>query len=335
MATISDVAKLSGVSVSTVSRVINNNPHVSKNKIKKVKFAMKQLGYEPLLAAQQLRGSSTKTIEVVLPSIINPFFSHLVNYIQQTAIQYSYKVLIFQTLGKKEDELNALELLKHHQVDGIILCALENDWDVIKPYKKYGQIAVCNEYVSDETLPCVAGNQYEAFLKGTNYIISKGKKKIAYCTGASELTLGSLGKDFDSDRYLGFTTALKKNNLEFNPNWMFTNAHSINDGKKIAKKIVNMKEKPEAIIAGSDEVATGIMSEAIKRNIKIPEELGIMGVDDQPFDEFLSIPLTTIKQPIKSMGEKVTKILMQNIKDKKEDRRKILLNLDLVIRKTI
>lgn len=335
MATISDVAKLSGVSVSTVSRVINNNPHVSKRKVDKVKLAMEQLGYEPLLAAQQLRGSSTKTIEVVLPSIINPFFSYLVNYIQQTATQYSYKVLIFQTFGKKEDEINALELLKLHQVDGIILCALENDWDLIKSYKKYGQIVVCNEYISDETLPCVIGNQYDAFVKGTNYIINKGKRKIAYCTGASKLTLGNLGQSFDSDRYLGFSTALKENNLEFNSNWLFTNAHSIEDGELIVKKISKMKDKPDSIVAGSDEVATGIMSEALKRNIKIPEELGVLGVDDQPLDEFLSYPLTTIKQPIKSMGEKVTEILMQDIKSQKEDKRKILLDLDLVIRKTI
>ena len=149
MATISEVAKLAGVSVSTVSRIINHKPHVSPRKAALVADAMAKLGYTPLQAARQMRGSGSQTIAVTVPYITNPFFSELVAAIERTADERSYKTVIVQTFGQKSHELNALEFLKTNQVDAVIMCAIENDWDLIKQYRQYGLIGICNEYVAD------------------------------------------------------------------------------------------------------------------------------------------------------------------------------------------
>ncbi|MCH4170328.1 MAG: LacI family DNA-binding transcriptional regulator [Lactobacillus sp.] len=334
MVTISEVAQLAGVSVTTVSRVINDYPHVSKAKKDKVFWAMDKLGYVPMQAARQMRGSGSQTIGVVVPAIINPFFSYLINAIERTVDKLHYKTLIIQTFGRKQNELTALDYLKRHQVDGIILCALENDWDIIKGYQKYGQIAVCNEYVDEDTIPMVIGDQFNGLRQGTEYLISKGKTKIAYCTGRDSLILQQRGKNFDSDRYLGFTTALQAHDLSFNPAWLFTNAHSIEDGQAILKQLSQMTQKPDAIITGSDEVATGIVSLAKSLNIKIPQDLSVLGVDDQPLAKFLSHPLTTIRQPITQMGQQVAEVLIDNIKGTAEPAQKIKLDLQIVPRES-
>lgn len=184
MATISDVARLSGLSVSTVSRVINNKPHVSEEKKRKVKEAMDALGYSPLQAARQMRGSGSGNIAVSIPSITNSFFAYLVDSIERTCRKYNYRTLITQTFGEKEREEEAMELVRMHHADGIILCAIENDWDKIRSYEQYGKVVVCNEYNEDTSISTVRARQYEGFYKATEYLIGKNYQKIAYCTGS-------------------------------------------------------------------------------------------------------------------------------------------------------
>ena len=179
MATISDVARLSGLSVSTVSRVINNKPHVSEEKKRKVKEAMDALGYSPLQAARQMRGSGSGNIAVSIPSITNSFFAYLVDSIERTCRKYNYRTLITQTFGEKEREEEAMELVRMHHADGIILCAIENDWDKIRSYEQYGKVVVCNEYNEDTSISTVCGRQYEGFYEAAEYLIGKDYQRIA------------------------------------------------------------------------------------------------------------------------------------------------------------
>ncbi|MCD2256899.1 LacI family DNA-binding transcriptional regulator [Lactobacillus sp. CC-MHH1034] len=334
MVTISDVAKLAGVSVSTVSRVINDNPHVTPQKRQAILNAMNELGYAPLQAARQLRGSGTETIAVVVPEIVNPFFSYLVDTIERVIDEKGFKTLIIQTFGQKRNELNALNLLKVNQVDGVILCAIENDFETIKAYLTYGKIAVCNEYVNDETVSMIYGNQFEGIRQGTQYLLSKGKRRIAYCTGRRGIMMQPRGVNFDSDRYLGFIKALQVQQLSFDPELLFTNAHTIDDGKRILQQIRTLSAPPDAVVAGSDEVATGIVSEAVKSGLQIPDQLAVLGVDDQPLARYLQYPLTTIRQPIKAMGHKVAEVLLNEIKHPETKTSREMLDLKIVPRKS-
>ena len=122
MPTISDVARKAGLSVSTVSRVINKKPHVSQQKETLVKAAMKELGYKPMPAARQLRGTKAKNLAVTVPRITNPFFADLINVIERTLDSEGYTTILIQTFGRKDKELSALELLTNQTIDGVILC---------------------------------------------------------------------------------------------------------------------------------------------------------------------------------------------------------------------
>lgn len=310
LATISDVAKLAGLSVSTVSRVINDSPHVSEKKRNSVKSAMERLGYVPLPAARQLRGSKTNTMAVTIPRIVNPFFSYLVDAIEQKLDEAGYSTLIVQTFSKAEEELTALNLLKNQQVDGVILCSLENTWSIISDYCKYGKIILVNEYLKDVHVPIVRADQYDGFYKATNFLFDEGYSKIAYATGRKSITIMEKEANFDADRFAGFQDSLSEHKLGLNHDWLFTNAHTAEDGKNIFKMIMALDNKPDVIIAGSDEVAMGITQEAEEQKVKVPKQLGVLGVDDQPVSANLRIPLTTIRQPVNEMGQKAAETML-------------------------
>ncbi|APX71337.1 LacI family DNA-binding transcriptional regulator [Companilactobacillus allii] len=333
MATISDVARLAGLSVSTVSRVINDSPHVSPKKRKLVKEAMNQLGYVPLPAARQLRGSSSKSLAVVVPRIVNPFFSHLIDAIERTLVSAEFNTIIVQTYGSKKQELNALELLKMQQVDGVILCSLENEWSVISEYLKFGKIVLANEYLKDLPIPMIYADQYQGLKSGTEYLIKQGFKNIAYATGRKTLSIAPLGSDFDSDRFHGFQDALQDADMSYNSNLIFYNAHTEEDGNNILDSILQLEDKPDAIIAGSDEVAAGIVEEARSRGVLVPSQLGILGIDDQPMSSKLNIPLSTIRQPVDEMGIKAAQVMISELDGNKE-RNIELLKLEVIPRQS-
>ncbi|MDR4950331.1 LacI family DNA-binding transcriptional regulator [Neobacillus cucumis] len=329
MSTISDVAKLSGLSKTTVSRVLNNHPYVSEDKKKKVLKAMKELGYSPNPAARRLRGQLTTTIGVIVPRIVNPFFSYLVNAIEQTAFTQGYQVLICQSNEDKEKELAFLNLLKTKQIDGIVMTSLENDWGIIEQYTEYGPIVLCNEYLNNPDVPIVRIDQNKGAYIGINHLIQQGHRKIAYCTGG---LFDEQGKD--KDRNQGFQKALKEAGIMINPKWIFVNQHTIEDGKRVINQILEMDDRPTAVFTGSDEVAGGMMIKAKEHGLNIPDDIAIIGFDDQPIAELLDPQLTTIRQPVNQMGEKAVEVIIDLLNNPEKRISSYELPIELVIRKS-
>ena len=335
MATISEVAKLAGVSVSTVSRIINNKPHVSPSKAALVADAMKKLGYQPLQAARQMRGSGSQTIAVTVPYITNPFFSELVAAIERTADERSYKTVIVQTFGQKSHERNALDFLKTNQVDAVIMCAIENDWDLIKQYRQYGLIAVCNEYVADSDTLMVRADQESGMYAGAKYLLNRGYRKLAFCTGQKAIRYNSEAEDLNSDRYRGYLRALQEFNLEPVMEWQFTDINTIADGQKLLQRLMVMKKRPDAVIAGSDQVAAGIIAEAQTMQLKVPEDLAVLGFDDQPLSRVVARPLTTIHQPVHEIGDRIANMVADALEGKSIEVKEVVLPLSLVVRQSV
>ncbi|MGG2087110.1 LacI family DNA-binding transcriptional regulator [Priestia aryabhattai] len=327
MPTIYDVAKLSGLSKTTVSRVINNHSYVSEEKKNLVLKAMKELNYTPNPSARKLRGQVTTTIGVIVPRIVNPFFSYLVDSIEQVAYKNGYHVLIFQSNEDKEKELAFLNLLKTKQVDGIIMTSIENEWSVIEPFTESGPILLCNEYVNNASVPIVRLDQYKGAYIGVRHLLEKGHRKIGYCTGG---LFAEEGKD--KDRNQGYQKALQEAGIQPDPKWIFVNQHSIEDGKQVVKKILSMEDRPTAIFTGSDEIAGGMMIEAKESGLKIPNDLAIIGFDDQPLAQMLDPKLTTIRQPIDQMGIKAMETLIDMLNDSEVKVETFELPIELVVR---
>jgi DNA-binding LacI/PurR family transcriptional regulator len=329
MATISDVAKLSGLSKTTVSRVINNHPYVSDRKRELVHQAMKELGYTPNPAARRLRGQLTTTIGVIVPRIVNPFFAYLVDSIEQAAYKKGHQVLICQSNEDKDKELAFMDLLKTKQVDGIIMTSIENEWEMIRSYKEYGVILLCNDYVNDASVPMIRLDQAKGAYLGIQHLLEKGHHKIAYCTGG---LFDEEGKG--KDRNHGFQKAMNHAGVKVNPKWIFVDQHTIEDGRSVLKQILEMKDRPTAVFTGSDEVAAGVMMEAKQQGLLIPDDLAIIGFDDQPLAEILDPKLTTIRQPVDQMGDKSIEIMIEMLENPEMEIQNVELPIELIIRQS-
>lgn len=329
MATIIDVARLAGVSKTTVSRVINNYPHISADKKEQVLRAMAELGFTPNLSARRLRGHLATTIAVVVPKIVNPFFSYLVDAIEQVGYKNGYQTLICQTNEDKDKELAYLNLLKTKQADGIIMTSIENDWETIKPYIEYGPIVLCNEYVSKLDVPMIRVDQYQGTYIGVKHLIGQGHRKIAYCTGGLFTEFGK-----DKDRNRGYQKALEEAGIAVNPNWILVDKHTIEDGKQVMRLLLEMKDCPTAVFTGSDEIASGLMLAAKQAGLAIPKDLAILGFDDQPIAEVLEPALSTIRQPIEQMGRKAGEILLAMLEQGDLEPEVYELPVELIVRKS-
>ncbi|EPD03305.1 NTD biosynthesis operon regulator ntdR [Lacticaseibacillus paracasei subsp. paracasei CNCM I-2877] len=265
----------------------------------------------------------------------NPFFSELVAAIERTADERSYKTVIVQTFGQKSHELNALEFLKTNQVDAVIMCAIENDWDLIKQYRQYGLIGICNEYVADPEVLMVRADQEGGMYAGTKYLLNRGYRKLAFCTGQQAIRYNDKLEDLNSDRYRGYLRALREFDLEPAVEWQFTDVGTIADGQDVLQRIMVMKHRPDAVIAGSDQAAAGMIAEAQTMQLKVPEELAVLGFDDQPLSQVVARPLTTIHQPVHEIGDRIANMVADDLEEKTVEARQVVLPLSVVVRQSV
>lgn len=331
MPTIKDIVKLTGISRSTVSRVINNDPHVSEEKRRRVNEAMNLLNYTPNSAAQRLRNQKTNTIAVLMPELKNPFFAHLLDKIDSDATENNLQLLVCQTRYDKLKELQFFELLKTKQVDGIILSSLENKWEDISIFTSFGPIVLCNEYSEKDHIPTVYADHRHGAYIGTKHLIEQGYHKIAFCFDEDDRN-SKLGKD----RRIGCEKALEEFGLTVRKEWIFPDTSNVDKytavegGRRLLRKIMTMENRPDAIFTGSDQVGAGMILEAKILGVQIPGDIAVIGFDDQEIAEMFD--LTTIRQPIREMGKLTLQQLLDLIAQKEVSQRAIQLPLELVVR---
>ncbi|MDH4424510.1 LacI family transcriptional regulator [Bacillus sp. AFS054943] len=325
MANIKDIAKMAGVSVTTVSRVLNDHPYVSEEKRKVVLEIVEQLNYSQNANAVHLSKGKTNIVGVILPYINHPCFDAMVGGMMEVALARNYKVLLCQTNYNKKEEMKSLHMLKTKQLDGLIICSRANDWETVEPYASYGTIVACEDN-DISNISSVYTNHSAAFQFGMNYLIEKGYKKIGYCTGRK---LGpSSQKRFDV-----YKQQLQSIDEEVNEEWIFTECFTLEDGVRAAHKLKGMQDLPEALIVAGDEVAIGVMTEAEKLGIQVPEDLAIIGFDNQPISQVLQ--LTTIDQNLKEIGKKAFEMFYRQISDESSKQEKVEIPYELVERSTV
>jgi len=331
MATIKDVASKANLSVATVSRYLNNHPYISEEKKQRIKAAMQELNYTPSSIATQLRSKKGTMIGILVSRITNPFFSYLVDAIEKEAKKNHYNVLIMQTYDDKKAEINMLELLKQQVIAGLVMCSVEGDPQTIASYQEYGPIVLCNENMEEAGIPTVVTDQKKAVYDATLYLAKKGYQKVAYCTGGTLTNEGHGG-----NRTSGFEQAVLEKQLTVRKNWVFGQVHTSQDGMKVADDLLQLPQadRPEAIFTNSDEVAIGVMERMLQNNYQIPQDLAIIGFDNQPSTSLLTVPLTTIAQPVAALGMESTRLLLGEIENNAYEVNREQLKLTLIERKS-
>ncbi|WP_336781526.1 LacI family DNA-binding transcriptional regulator [Paenibacillus illinoisensis] len=302
MANIRDIAKMAGVSITTVSRVINNQPYVSLEKIEAVRRAIEISNYEKNINAVHLSKGKTFLIGVAIPFFNHPFFALIVEGIANEALNSNYKMVLFQTNYEENREIEALDMLKQKQIDALIICSRICKWDVIDTYLDYGPIIFC-ENTGDRKVSSVYMDHYKSFSKGLEYLYSKGHRKIGICVGRKAGTNGV-------QRITAYRDFFKKINEPFESEYIFSDNYDFENGQEIVEKLINMNNPPSALLVSNDQVAAGIVTCSKEKGISIPDDLAVIGFDNQPIAKIMNI--TTIEIPLVEMGRK---LLLRAISD--------------------
>jgi len=299
--TIREVAARAGVSVSTVSRVLNGRDarHMRPETKERVLRAIEELEYTPVKAARSLRRQRTQVIGVLLPDISNPFFSLLARGVESVAFERGYSILICDSHHSVEKESRYLDILLAEGVEGIVFVpAGQPDMSRIERLLRKGvRIVVADRRVAG--LPTVEADNRGGSRKLTEYVLSLGYRRIAYIAGPKEASTAQ-------DRLLGFQDAMEEAGLK--PVVVRHGNFTYESGYELAKAVLETG-KVEAIMCGNDLMAIGAIRAAENLGLRVPEDLGVTGFDYTPLLALAKPKLTTVKVPSYRFGEEVARQL--------------------------
>lgn len=334
-ATIKDIAKALGLSASTVSRALRDSYQISADTKKMVLEYAEKISYRPNPIAQGLKERRTRAIGIVASEIANTFFSQAINGIESVAYSNGYQVIISQSHESYEREVMNIEHLSARSVDGLLV-SLSNETKDIKHLSTLynrGLPIVFFDRVSDEinTHKVVVDNEEGAF-KITEHLIKNGCKQIAHVTNAPSLSI-------TRERLTGYQAALKKYGIPFYDGLVQYCFHGgmLEDEIKCAiKSLLQLPKKPDAILAASDRLTNGCLTELSRLKIAIPKQIALAGFTNTNMAHLFNPPLTTIHQPAFEMGKAATELLLKMIESKRPvtDFETTVLQTELIIRES-
>lgn len=297
--TIYDLAKELNYSPSTISRALNNHSSISKKATKEIQKVAEKLGYRPNSIAASLRNNKSKTIGIMIARINRPFISSLISGIEEVARGAGYNVIISQSNDKYENELSNAKALYESRIGGLIVSlGMETkNTDHFKLFTDKNIPLVFVDRVPDEYNSYrVIIDNYSAGFKATQHLIDQGCKRIAHFAGAQHVNVYGLRKK-------GYVDALKKNGLDIDEELILDlNTMSLEEGKAATEKLLNMNFPPDGIFSSNDTSAVSAILCAKERGIKIPEELAIIGFNDDPMASIVEPALSTVSHPAMQMG---------------------------------
>lgn len=315
MPTLKDVARETGLTVSTVSRVLNNRGYISEETRKNVYDAMKKLNYQPNELARSLSKKTTNTIGVIVPHIKHPYFAELISRIEWAASKKDYKILLFNSQDKDEKEMKILEMCKSNRVAGVILCSGSVTMDYFAGLDV--PLITIERNLENGTATVECDNEKGGRI-AAKYLIDKGCKNLVQISGV-------LGNQMPADaREIGFVDVCKAENIRHQV--YYTDEKQYNAGvyHEAVERILRENPEIDGIFASSDLIAAQTIQVCAKLNIKIPEQVQLIGFDDVMISALTSPAITTIHQPIKEMADAAVFLLVQAVNKKMVPSRTIL-----------
>ncbi len=321
MTTIRDIAKIAGVAPSTVSHVLNGTARVSKKTKEIVEKVIEENNFQPNMIAKSLKQKKTYTIGVLTDHFSGPFVPPMVDGIEQFLYENNYSTLIAKV--REEKNWDYKELFKSKQVDGIIVASSwvrEIDWE--KPDIPYTYVY---GYTQDLHGDYIIPNDFKGAFDATMHLINLDHHKIGFINGPIDWHASI-------ERLQGFMAAHRKAGLNIHPKWIKTGNWGGDSGYKMAKLLLEGKERPTAIFTGNDVMASGVLLYCSKNGIRVPEDLSIIGFDNQPFSSLLIPKLTTVELPTYEMGRLAARNILAKLEGKIKTTENNKVDCKLIIR---
>jgi LacI family transcriptional regulator len=329
MVSLKDVARSAGVSVMTVSRVINRSGYASQSAREKVLEAIRETGYRVNQTAVGLRTGKTNSIGIIISDISNPFFPFIIKGIDYVCSQNYFDTILFNTGEDRDRELRYIDLLKQKYVRGIIISSC------IPDYKKYKEIfdgltpVFLNRKPKGIQADFVLNDDYKAAFIATEHLIKKGNRKIAFINGNTQMSTFR-------QRHLGLLDAMKHYEIPVFEELVVTGEYSIEGGYRSTAKIFNGSIYPEAILPANDFITIGMYKFLKEHRIEILNKVSVVGYNDLNWCSLVDPPLTVVKVKKFEMGKKAAELLFDRLKGRSPNSyQEIILEPEFIIRGSV
>jgi LacI family transcriptional regulator len=323
-----DVAERAGVSVSTISHVINETRPVSDELRQRVLAAMDELGYQPNRLARSLRRGETHTIGMVVPDSANPFFAEVARGIEDTSFEYGYSLILCNSDGDLEKELFYTNVLTEKQVDGILFVAAGVSTEhICALQERHIPVVVVDREIPNVSVDEVLTDNARGGWLATRHLLELGHRRFGCITGPSNLTPSA-------ERVTGYRQAVEEDGVPVDEVLIVKGDFQYEGGYRAARQLLAMDDPPTAIFACNDLMAVGAISAAVELGRKVPSDLSVVGFDDVPLASFTNPPLTTVVQLKYEMGVIATTMLLERMHDCDMPPRRRMLDTTLVIRQS-
>jgi len=331
--TIYHIAEKLGLATSTISRALKDHYSIGEKTTQLVKDTAAEMGFRPNVLAASLRSKKTKTIGVLISRINRPFLSSLISGIEETLQKAGYNTIIIQSNDSYKNEVNMTKVLYSNRVSGVI-CSLAMETENTSHFQQFINSnipLVFVDRVPKEMDTCrVMIDNYSAGYKATQHLIDQGCKRIAHYAG-------SQFRNVYSERKKGYLDALKHNNLiADNDLLVYFKILSYEEGEIVTNRLLDLKNPPDGIFSSNDSTAVAAIKVAKKRNLSVPEDLAIIGFNNDPISQIIEPALSTITHPAFEMGQasavKILRLLESSLTD--EVKEITFLNTEVLVRES-
>ena len=324
--TIYDVAREAGVSMATVSRVVNGNKNVKENTRKKVLEVIDRLDYRPNAVARGLASKKTTTVGVVIPNIANSYFATLARGIDDIATMYKYNIVLASSDENDDHEVTVINSLFAKQVDGIIFMGYHLTEKIRAEFSRTRTpIVLAGTVDLEHQLPSV-NIDYKAAVEDSVTQLAKNNEKVAFVSGP-------LIDDINGKlRLAGYKAGLEKNNLRYNEGLVFEAKYSYKDGFDLAQRVLN--SGATAAYVGEDELAAGLLNGLLAAGKSVPEDFEIITSNDSPITSYTRPNLSSINHPLYDLGAVSMRMLTKIMNKEELEEKDVILNHGLTLRQS-
>ncbi|TVR25484.1 MAG: LacI family transcriptional regulator [Anaerolineaceae bacterium] len=327
MATIREVAELAGVSISTVSHVINETRYVSPSAKARVMDAIQRLNYHHNRLASSLRNQKTHTIGVLLPNNANPFFAKILTGIETACYTSGYNFIMGNANDDPERELSYLRVLLSKQVDGVLLISTGADDAALHLMTERKVPLVLVDRAGTEQADIIHTDNRQGGQLATDYLIRLGHRRIACITGPSFLTPSS-------ERIIGYEQTMQEAGLPVRDEWIITGDFHQESGYQAIQQLLKLDELPTAIFACNDLMALGVLCGLHEAGLSVPDDISLIGYDDIQMASYSVPRLTTIRQPSEELGQLAVERLVERLDNPQAPFQQDVLSVHLITRQS-
>ncbi|MDR5695265.1 MAG: LacI family DNA-binding transcriptional regulator [Armatimonadota bacterium] len=327
--TIRDIARLTGYSVATVSRVLNGHPHVHPQTRARILSVIQKNGFQPHHAARALATSRTYVLGLLMSDITNPFYPELARGVEDAAAAHGYRVILCNTDGDLQKERAYITSLIRGRVDGLIFASVRLDDSFLQHLvQQRFPLVLANRRFYGLPVDSVAVDNVLGAKRAVSHLISHGHERIVHITGPSYVSNAV-------ERLQGYREAMEEAGLKVRKEWIVAGDFTRRSGYAKAIELLSLKPRPTAIFAENDNMAVGALGAAFELGLRVPEDVAIVGFDDIDLAGAEAIQLTTVSQHTYEMGEKAVSLLLQRIEaGERRDPIQVTLDPTLIIRRS-